>query len=361
MNQVRECRGCSPPEYFQALAWSLQMYRTGCCPNVDFVYRAREAPCAKHCCDYLEHVQKNQQLISVIHDDQATPLSTNAVLLLLIPRWGAQVLPEPLHQFMDHQELVHWYPPACSECDQFRAKRKLLMVEHDAKTVQIKKGDSSKKKDLLRQLTIERKEFESEYDRHVKMQHPVYPPPVDIVRRLLGKDAVGVECPFSFPVIVSQNELKRGGKKKSMAKKAPVHKRGGEVKRETIVQQEKVAMDALMTATSLLDLSATTAVASGNNNTNKNRNNTITKAREIAAARTAARLRAETITARTAARVKAVAVGRGSGGDGGAGRNRTKRKDERQQNDSSELPLQVPFFEQSPDPSELPVPIFDEQ
>ena len=37
----RHCSGCKPEDYFQALAWTLLMYRQGCCPNVDFVYHEK--------------------------------------------------------------------------------------------------------------------------------------------------------------------------------------------------------------------------------------------------------------------------------------------------------------------------------
>ena len=39
----------------------------------------------------------------------AKPLSTSAVLLLLIPRWGAHILPPTLSSYIDHPDLIHWY------------------------------------------------------------------------------------------------------------------------------------------------------------------------------------------------------------------------------------------------------------
>ena len=215
--QKQKCDGsdCNPFEYFNMIAWCLLMYRTGCCPNVDYVYNYRTSPCHKHCCEYLSGL--NSKMIRFIPPTTTslpTTLSTSAALLLLIPRWGSKVLPPNLLYYMEHPELIHWYPPACMKCDEYRNERKLLMTRQE---LQIKEMKQNSEKDdvvleeslgeLLNMQREERKIFEEKCQAHVKEEHPVLPPPVNIVRRLLGKRSIGNDSPFSHPVLVDPLEL----------------------------------------------------------------------------------------------------------------------------------------------------------
>ena len=113
---------CSPEEYFRGLAWCFFMYATGTCPNVDYCYTSRGAPCIRHCRHYLESLGKNGVILPS-RDPNAKPLSCNAALLLLIPRWGRRALPPHLLPPMDHPELAHWFPAPCDICDDFRVRR----------------------------------------------------------------------------------------------------------------------------------------------------------------------------------------------------------------------------------------------
>ena len=115
---------------------------------------------------------------------------------------------------MEHPELIHWYPPACMKCDEYRNERKLLMTRQE---LQIKEMKQNSEKDdvvleeslgeLLNMQREERKIFEEKCQAHVKEEHPVLPPPVNIVRRLLGKRSIGNDSPFSHPVLVDPLEL----------------------------------------------------------------------------------------------------------------------------------------------------------
>ena len=264
MQPQRECDGsdCHPCEYFNMVAWCLLMYRTGACPNVDYVYRYKSSPCCKHCCEYLTELKDtlirfeppgsvtaileqktssstaSSTLPSTTPPPPPTPLSTSAALLLLIPRWGSQVLPKHLLPFMNHPELIHWYPSACTQCDVYRMERKQLLNKQELTIIEIKKSKEmteNEKKEQLNLLSIQRRTFEDMTQAHVKKEHPVLPPPVNIIRRLLGNESIGNDSPFSYPVVVPLNERK------------PTNAKG-----------RSNDMNELINATSLLDLSVKT-------------------------------------------------------------------------------------------------------
>ena len=70
------CKKCDPKSYFDALAWNLRMYRTGTCPDVDFVFKGTTGPCIKHCRAYL----KTPAVVS--GDQWCTTTKNNGYLLL---------------------------------------------------------------------------------------------------------------------------------------------------------------------------------------------------------------------------------------------------------------------------------------
>ena len=90
----------------------------------------------------------------------------------------------------------------------------------------------NEKKEQLNLLSIQRRTFEDMTQAHVKKEHPVLPPPVNIIRRLLGNESIGNDSPFSYPVVVPLNERK------------PTNAKG-----------RSNDMNELINATSLLDLS----------------------------------------------------------------------------------------------------------
>ena len=217
--------GCAPEKYFQGIAWTLNMYATGCCADVDYVFQNRQGPCVEHAIEYLSECCRNGgTCLAPLFNAEAQPLSCEAALLLLIPRWGQHVLPVALHSYMDHPELLHWYPPACSVCDAFRQARRVLTVALEGRTAQIvatakknkknkKNNDDDTKKQMLSQIAKERIEFESTARTHVLTNHPELPPPVNVLRKLLGEGAVGKESPYNHPVVVECRIA--GGKKKN--------------------------------------------------------------------------------------------------------------------------------------------------
>ena len=163
--------------------------------NGDFVFKGA-GPCAKHCRAYLKTLVKTGKStnnIAAVRNRNAQPLSCEAALLLLIPRWGADVLPAHLRTYMDHADLVHWYPKACTACDDFRAKRKTQAGKWKARERDIRRNTcaGAVAKWRLGALNRERRAFEEVYLAHVRSAHPVLPPPVKVVRRLLKKGAAG--------------------------------------------------------------------------------------------------------------------------------------------------------------------------
>ena len=200
----------------------------------------------------------------------AKPLSTSAVLLLLIPRWGAHILPPTLSSYIDHPDLIHWYPEACTICDDFRYQRKEMIFNHEQQLQKQKKETiNMKENDLLflkKKIIIERREFEDIYQRHVKSIHPVYPPPVKIVRDLLGCASSSTSNnPFSQPVLVPTKELILGkniqnnkiSNSNNQKKKKNSQKNSGVNSSET-KEIEIDTMTELIEATSLLNVSVNT-------------------------------------------------------------------------------------------------------
>jgi len=201
----------------------------------------------------------------------AKPLSTSAVLLLLIPRWGAHILPPTLSSYIDHPDLIHWYPEACTICDDFRYQRKEMIFNHEQQLQKQKKETiNMKENDLLlkKKIIIERREFEDIYQRHVKSIHPVYPPPVKIVRDLLGCASSSTSNnPFSQPVLVPTKELILGKNiqnnkistcnSNNQKKKKNSQKNSGVNSSET-KEIEIDTMTELIEATSLLNVSVNT-------------------------------------------------------------------------------------------------------
>ena len=185
---------CDPQLYFAALCWNFSMYNKGYCPNVDFVYKPARAPCISQSRRYLCSLG-NDGVIVAPTDPEAHPLSCAAALLLLIPRWGAaEALPPDLVHFIDHPELIHWFPPACSICDDFRQRRAAMQERHSGIISTSFDNDEEEKaaKDAAR---TERREFQNNYLDHMRGAHPEFEPPVKTIRKLLGDKAMGNRGP----------------------------------------------------------------------------------------------------------------------------------------------------------------------
>jgi hypothetical protein len=190
--QLPEGHECSPAHYFSGIAWCLKMYSTGDCPNVDYVYSSN-APCAAKSIAYLEYLLGENPNATIVpsRDDTALPLSCDQALLLLIPSWGVSVMPTRLRQYMAHPELVHWYPPSCKVCDEYSVRRGVMLKEKAELLDILKatKGDEEVSADIQAAVDaakVKESEFNEEYISHLRTAHPALPPPVDVVRRLLG-------------------------------------------------------------------------------------------------------------------------------------------------------------------------------
>jgi hypothetical protein len=193
------CQGgpCNPPLYFSGLAWCFNMYSTGKCSNVDYVYSyPRGSPCIANSRAYLEHlIDKNPDArVQPPFNTNAPPLMCDEALLLLIPSWGKDVLPDHLRKFMQHPELKHYFPPACDTCDRFSVERQSLQREMDGlfeRMKQLKDAGVDDETLAVESKTIvaakkNRLKFDETYAAHCRQAHPYVEPPINTVRRLVG-------------------------------------------------------------------------------------------------------------------------------------------------------------------------------
>tara|TARA_Y100000389_G_C17470312_1_gene529889 strand:- start:2903 stop:4195 length:1293 start_codon:yes stop_codon:yes gene_type:complete len=159
---------CDPDLYFQGILWCLDMYATGSCSNWQYTYR-NLAPNKEDCLNYL-HSIKSTLSLRQSKSPNNKPLTCDETLLLLLPHWGRDMLPERLHAIRDHPELAHWTKPLCQECSVFKEKIAELNRRYTI--------DKSVRSEIV--------EINKEYKEHRQKEHPFIEPPLNIIKKLIN-------------------------------------------------------------------------------------------------------------------------------------------------------------------------------
>ena len=158
----KKCTG-SPREYFKALLWCLEMYSKGVCSNYEFKYEG-SPPSPQACIDFLQSGPKLQ-----VPKSNLSPLTESEALLILMPRWGKEYLPEELKPALEYIPLKHWYPEECQICLNFRQQVSALNKLH-AQT---------------KEYTMEIAELNLKYQNHKSQAHPKIPIPIKEIKNFL--------------------------------------------------------------------------------------------------------------------------------------------------------------------------------
>ena len=129
--------------YMRGVAWCMRMYLTGEAPDEGFRYLAKSAPTPGQCLVWLKayearHAEQAQyagmELVITAPTSDSSPLSVDETLLLLMPQWGREMLPERLRPALDAEELKWWYPEPCAVCETHRTALTKLIKERQAES-----------------------------------------------------------------------------------------------------------------------------------------------------------------------------------------------------------------------------------
>ena len=136
--------------YLRGVAWCMRSYIFGTPPDQHYRYlNEHGAPSPRQCLAWLEaHAAAGGEVVEAPESAEPT-LSVDEVLLLLMPHWGRNVLPERLRPAMDDADLSWYYPPPCPTCDELRGVIATLSKEREALASSDKSG-AAKMRSALR-------------------------------------------------------------------------------------------------------------------------------------------------------------------------------------------------------------------
>lgn len=162
--------------YLKGLAWNIHMYIRGECPDQTFEF-PWNVPTRSQLVAYLnEQIKNNPASIISSFQSDARPISTDELLLLIMPRWADYIMPPHLrHAIHDESPLHFWFPKFCDECDAFKEE---LSKTH----AQRKKCLEEKNKESFDELGKVIRSAEKKYSHHREQCHPKFSPPYAKIR-----------------------------------------------------------------------------------------------------------------------------------------------------------------------------------
>ena len=163
-NAINGINNGDAQKYVQGLMWCFEMYSSGKCPDNSFIYTGGGPTLSA----LIEFFKSKPKLIPL--KGTLSPFTVDEVLLLLIPRWGIEILPEYLRGVLNYQALEHWYPEECMECQIFRKEV----------------SDMSKLHTETREYGSDMAKLNSKYKEHRLKIHPKAPPPITQIKAYLA-------------------------------------------------------------------------------------------------------------------------------------------------------------------------------